>query len=250
MPRTLQTSDDNGWTHIIKSKKTTPPTAPTSKYQQYANLEAVEPGRIDTLHERLQYYRDKWSQSSKAKALAKIVDQFFLFEPTLTIEKIVCIALGSPSGGRPSTWKQLGCLMDLRARYFPTAEVVFQDPVFSETDRLFFRELDISVVDSPNAFEEIHGQTFLFAPHCEHEQFCEALDGRKLPGLCVTNDAQQYITDHNIQRGKSKNGDPDKNRTARRIEKTMRKREFPGSENPEWYATVIYALRSDEEQNE
>ena len=247
MPRNIQTSDESGWTYVVKSTRSKPSTVRPSKFQHYANIEANDSETTEVLHEKLKRYINEWKGSSDARELAKILNQVFEFEPSLTVKKVVCIALGSPSGGHMSTWKQLGCLMDLRGSLFPTATMIFQDPVFKERDRSFFEDLDIAVVNSPNAFEEIDEQTFLFAPHCEYEQFCEALSGRQLPGLCITNDAQQYVRNYDMRRGASVKESSEQIGIALKIEESLRKREFPGNEKPEWYSTVIYALKSDEE---
>lgn len=231
---------------MVKAKKSRLPPARPSKLQHYANIEAVDGGDTEALHKKLRRYTNDWMESSDARELSEIFDQIFAFEPSLSIHKIVCVALGSPSGGSLSTWKQFGCLMDLRNRFFPTARVIFQDPIFSETDRALLEELNICVMESPAAFDEIDERTFLFAPHCEHEQFCDTLDGREIPGLCITNDAQQYIRNFDIRRVTGVHVGLERIHVAQRIEESMRKREFPGNGRLEWYSTVIYSLRSDE----
>ena len=243
----MQVSDEAGWTHVVKSRTSRSSKAESLGYQFFATVESTNSETTEVLHKRLECYTREWRESSDARALAKIFHQIFEFEPSLTVRKIVCIALGSPCGGHISTWKQLGCLIELGKSLFPNAKVILQDPMFSKGDWTFFQELGMSVVDSPSAFEQIDGRTFLFAPHCEHEQFCEALSGRERPGLCITNDAQQYVRNYNIRRGAGAHQDSENIRIALEIEKTMRKREFPGNEKPEWYSTVVYALRSDEE---
>ena len=243
-------SSDNGWTYVVKSKKSRPPTSVPFQYHAHANNEVLDSGAVTVLQKKLQQFVREWADSTNAKSLASILDQTFKFEPTLSINKIVCIALGSPDSGNLSTWKQLGCLMHLQATYFPNAKVIFQDPVFNQIDRSFFDELGITTMDTPQAFREIDAHTLFFAPHCEHEQFCEALDGRELPAVCITNDAKQYLRDYDIKHGSGSGAKSEKLKVARKIEKCTRKMEFPGCEKPEWSHTVIYALRSEDEDED
>ena len=250
MSPTDHSNNDDGWTYVVKSKKSRPPTSLPFQYHAHANNEVVDSGAVTALHKKLQRFVKEWADNADARRLASILDQTFMFEPTLSINKIVCIALGSPDSGNLSTWKQLGCLMHLRASYFPDAKVIFQDPVFNQIDMSFFDELGIITMDTPQAFQAIDTQTFLFAPHCEHEQFCEALDGRELPGVCITNDAKQYLRDYDIKHGSGSGAKSEKLKVACKIEKCMRKMEFPGSEKLEWSHTVIYALRSEDEDED
>lgn len=64
--------------------------------------------------------------------------------------------------------------------------VVFQDPAFTEIDRIFIGSLGYDVVSTPAAFDSIWETTFLFAPHLENTVFATALKNAH-PALCIGN---------------------------------------------------------------
>lgn len=132
----------------------------------------------------------------------------------LGIDSIVCIGLGSPSGFLRGGWVdrrlvslyQLAALVDVVASISsissssgefihilsisfthliihsqstdPTIKTYAQDPVFNTLDTALLSSLDITVLESPLAFDKVTPRTFLFCPGAErtHLEQLLALD--------------------------------------------------------------------------
>ncbi|PYH69959.1 SRR1 family protein [Aspergillus vadensis CBS 113365] len=111
----------------------------------------------------------------------------------LGIDSIICIGLGSPSGFLRGGWVdrrlvslyQLAALVDVMASISsssssadPTIKTYAQDPVFNTLDKSLLSSLDITVLESPLAFEKVTPRTFLFCPGAErtHLEQLLALD--------------------------------------------------------------------------
>ncbi|EHA23979.1 hypothetical protein CBS63078_8417 [Aspergillus niger] len=108
------------------------------------------------------------------------------------IDSIICIGLGSPSGFLRGGWVdrrlvslyQLAALVDVMASISssfsssPTIKTYAQDPVFNTLDTSLLSSLDITVLESPHAFEKVTSRTFLFCPGAErtHLEQMLALD--------------------------------------------------------------------------
>ncbi|GAT19802.1 similar to An07g04640 [Aspergillus luchuensis] len=110
------------------------------------------------------------------------------------IDSIICIGLGSPSGFLRGGWVdrrlvslyQLAALVDVIASISsssssaadPTIKTYAQDPVFNTLDTALLSSLDITVLESPHAFEKVTPRTFLFCPGAErtHLEQLLALD--------------------------------------------------------------------------
>ncbi|OJZ90527.1 hypothetical protein ASPFODRAFT_125789 [Aspergillus luchuensis CBS 106.47] len=108
------------------------------------------------------------------------------------IDSIICIGLGSPSGFLRGGWVdrrlvslyQLAALVDVVASISssssadPTIKTYAQDPVFNTLDTALLSSLDITVLESPHAFEKVSPRTFLFCPGAErtHLEQLLALD--------------------------------------------------------------------------
>ncbi|RAK82937.1 hypothetical protein BO79DRAFT_212217 [Aspergillus costaricaensis CBS 115574] len=110
----------------------------------------------------------------------------------LGIDSIICIGLGSPSGFLRGGWVdrrlvslyQLAALVDVVASISsssssdPTIKTYAQDPVFNTLDTALLSSLDITVLESPLAFDKVTPRTFLFCPGAErtHLEQLLALD--------------------------------------------------------------------------
>ncbi|PWY80237.1 hypothetical protein BO83DRAFT_332773 [Aspergillus eucalypticola CBS 122712] len=108
------------------------------------------------------------------------------------IDSIICIGLGSPSGFLRGGWVdrrlvslyQLAALVDVIASISsssfadPTIKTYAQDPVFNTLDKSLLSSLDITVLESPLAFDKVSPRTFLFCPGAErtHLEQLLALD--------------------------------------------------------------------------
>ncbi|GKZ66778.1 hypothetical protein AnigIFM60653_003182 [Aspergillus niger] len=106
------------------------------------------------------------------------------------IDSIICIGLGSPSGFLRGGWVdrrlvslyQLAALVDVMASISSsssrTIKTYAQDPVFNTLDTSLLSSLDITVLESPHAFEKVTSRTFLFCPGAErtHLEQMLALD--------------------------------------------------------------------------
>lgn len=78
------------------------------------------------------------------------------------------------------------------ATKFSIATVHMQDPMFNRLDEKFLQSLSYSILPTPEAFEELTPETFLFAPHLEWPNYIQALQVAT-PSLCIGNSVREYL---------------------------------------------------------
>ena len=201
----LELSDSSGWTHVVHGTK----PRSVDKLELDKSLQSLKLDNNLTLNELVQVFHRitaQWLQSTCHIKLQSLIREEIL--PALQAEdpkppnegkkkasritKCVCLGLGSLSASVSASPKyELAALMsilDILASYPGTSSdhadpdlnlpvlVTFQDPAFTEVDKTFLTaRLGHSVVETPQAFDLIDEETFLFAPHLEHDVLASAL---------------------------------------------------------------------------
>lgn len=145
---------------------------------------------LDGLRKTFQTHSQTWKSSQTWQQLKATLskDVFGSSGIQLQIENIVCIGLGSPSGFVQGGWVdrrsvalyQLAALVSMidllrecrqqnenPQRCNEEIGLFAQDPVFNALDIQLFASLGIEVVSSPQGFNAVTANTFLFAPGAE-----------------------------------------------------------------------------------
>lgn len=103
------------------------------------------------------------------------------------IGNIVSVIVLHPSMGSMNR----GLTMNTATK-FCIKTVHMQDPMFNRLDEEFLRSLSYSILSTPEAYEELTPETFLFAPHLEWPNYIQALQVAT-PSLCIGNSLREYL---------------------------------------------------------
>ncbi|KAL9130430.1 MAG: hypothetical protein Q9217_001397 [Psora testacea] len=186
-------TDESGWVHVVPALKHIQST--NHKVSQLQSLGTTEYAPLRDVAERRQRYDRAWRDSECCEQLLQIIEEDLLPLRHIYIEKCVCLGLGSFTHGRESSRYQLSALiwiLQVLGKNYDIKEVVFQDPAFTKSDVRHLQSMNYNVLDSPLAFEKVDRQTFLFAPHLDHNQYARALE-KDLPALCIGNEVESLI---------------------------------------------------------
>ncbi|KAI4819834.1 hypothetical protein E4T44_10382 [Aureobasidium sp. EXF-8845] len=119
--------------------------------------------------------KKQWVESEARRWLQQLLARQ-MAEGGWSLNKAVCLALGSPSqlwAHRPRSVWQLVMFMDLvdmvrpRLNHADELKLYAQEPRFTLLDREFLQSLDITVLDPPQAEELVDKSTFTFVPCIE-----------------------------------------------------------------------------------
>ncbi|PLN86382.1 hypothetical protein BDW42DRAFT_159152 [Aspergillus taichungensis] len=205
----LQIADpSSGWTHITT-------TAHSSKSTSHKNtttdelLPAECPPKLTLpiLQSQFTSHKQKYDLSATAQTLRDTIRNIFFHHhshltdsgnansDTQLPTEIVCIGLGSLSGLLRGGWVdrrrvsmyQLAALVGI-IECFETQDtkisIYAQDPVFNALDKALLSSLNITVVESPRAFELVGPRTVLFCPGAERVHLKDMLV--RGPGVVVS----------------------------------------------------------------
>ncbi|KAJ5099434.1 hypothetical protein N7532_006435 [Penicillium argentinense] len=223
-----QVTDNDGWTHVtsgsnvrrvMRSTKRNDNELVTSEDQDDKPIigPASAPARLTFEELEAQYkgYRERWVDSETWEMLQghlggriheRVADESSRVNSAVSgsIDGIVCIGLGSPSGFLRDGWVDrravsmyqlaaLECVKDVlsasgespplprweifalgKANHSRTTgktsfPIYAQDPAFNELDRALLESLGMTVVNHPVAFERLTSNTFLFCPGAERK---------------------------------------------------------------------------------
>ena len=206
-----QDEDIGGWTYVsAKTRRRgggkSRPSAPSllsGSGQSVARGESLRPaGDIADEYRRI---RSQWETSVTAQTLQHIVADH---TPT-SVSRAICLGIGTfdpPDGGwdtKRRTFVQLIVFLllveSLEAAESGTElgkgkiECIFQEPVFTESDKSFITSLGHRVVDSPEGFDMVSPDTLLFGVHLYRPIYAQAL-ARCLPAVFVGSDLEVWDT--------------------------------------------------------
>ncbi|PYI01322.1 hypothetical protein BO78DRAFT_464711 [Aspergillus sclerotiicarbonarius CBS 121057] len=202
----LEITDAAGWTHVttsgnarrcVRTTTTTTTTNPSTHQQDspshFTPAEAPPKLTLDDLHAQFQHSLRTWKDSPTWSVVEKTLLQHTQLPPTPDaqpdngIDSIICIGLGSLSGFLRGGWVDrrtvslyqlaaLVCVVDcLKTTQPHPIKTYAQDPVFNDLDKSLLASLDITVLETPLAFEKISSRTFLFCPGAERAHLEQVL---------------------------------------------------------------------------
>ena len=199
--------DGDGWTHITRG----PPAKDVLDEEcdpTYA--EAPDPSVIAAQHERLAH---QWKQRPQYKEIVDFFDQVLLKLDGFRIDRCMCVGMGSFTVSQFRTrWRdrngnlckgfgsrdvnvsfsQLVAFeswIELLRKKHSISEVLFQDPAFHDSDRLYLTSKGYKVVEPPTCETLLSENTFLFAP-CLTHPVLETFLGKAFPNVAVVNPPQ------------------------------------------------------------
>lgn len=79
------------------------------------------------------------------------------------------------SGGINEQSADIGTMYIAREKTISTENLYAQDPVFNDMDRTLLESIGFKVVQDPEAFSLVKGQTFLYAPGAERNHLVKML---------------------------------------------------------------------------
>jgi hypothetical protein len=196
----IEIIDDDGWTHVANS--TSIPTRSSGRKMIINTLDGAADEEDEDLHgqkilpaeapphfgltglkRQFESHSLAWAQSDTWERLRSALVGILSPNSNITIENIVCIGLGSPSGFVRGGWVdrrsvalyQLSALVSvLKLLHEPQSNkdvinvpIYAQDPVFNALDKDLLLSLGVIVVEDPSAFGLVTRTTFLFCPGAE-----------------------------------------------------------------------------------
>ncbi|ROT41626.1 hypothetical protein SODALDRAFT_271672 [Sodiomyces alkalinus F11] len=208
MPATQPTqtdqSDKEGWTKVASKSRfrRAPRAVPTQKdlvaakalYGRCRDQQPREPRPVYDIKNEFDSFSTRWreSESHQPQSLQSLILEHHKHHAP--VRKAVCLGIGTfdPDDG---SWEvkrrahvQLAAFMamvELLADISgETISCIFQEPLFSSTDKDFLLSLGHEVVDSPAAFDAVDEETLLFAIHMYRPIYEAALE-RALPVMFV-----------------------------------------------------------------
>ncbi|KAI5207829.1 hypothetical protein E4T39_01762 [Aureobasidium subglaciale] len=171
-PKRVISESEDGWSRVER-------TAPTRHGNTPLVQEALPPiDRSLTLEKLLDEHKrckQQWVNSEARRWLQQLLARQ-MSESGWSLNKAVCVALGSPSlswaNRLRSVW-QLVMFMDLvdmvrpRLKHGDELKLYAQEPRFTSLDREFLKSLDILVLEQPRAEEVVDGSSLIFIPCLE-----------------------------------------------------------------------------------
>ncbi|KAM3560899.1 hypothetical protein MY1884_002686 [Beauveria asiatica] len=171
-------SADEGWTRVKRKSRQNP-----SKKAQIAKVHHLPGTFAPRTHgllrppESLRADHDKirvqWLDSPAHEALIRLVDSH---AQDLQIDKAVCLGIGTfdPEDGG---W-------EAKRAAKRSIECIFQEPIFTDSDKSFLTSLGHRIVSSPAAYSLIDNTTLLLAVHLYRPIYAAALK-LNLPAIFV-----------------------------------------------------------------
>ena len=225
--------DAQGWTHVVRG-----PKLGHAHQRLVTGLDGLSisplPDTID-LREILSKYDKIWTSSSACEKLLTFLEEEVIPAAEVTIQKCICLGLGSLSDGRESSRFQfatLSSILRLLNQKSRVGQVIFQDPAFTRSDMEYLETQGHTVVASPAAFDLVDPNSFLFAPHLEHEYYAKAVE-KHLPAITIGSDVDALLegpcipSDHQV-------GDLDTRNIFQRFRAKTKCHPMPNFEQDSW----------------
>ncbi|PGH04912.1 hypothetical protein GX51_03208 [Blastomyces parvus] len=191
-PKRVQVHDEEGWTHITTTHRTTSNklcALPPIK-DLLVPAESPDGLTLKKLKKQFEWHKRCWEESHSWQAMKAALDNGLLAGPATKIDNCICVGLGSPSGFLRGGWVdrravslyQLAALVTM-LEYFAHGDAPSisikdcsaQDPVFNALDKQLLEYVGLRVVEHPAAFTLINEGTFLYAPGAERIHLLDML---------------------------------------------------------------------------
>lgn len=197
--------NDEGWTHVpTKSRRrgVKPRPPPAVHHQQQSSPRVDNLRSLDDIAAEYHRIRNHWDSQPTATALRSLITAN-ISRPPASISRAICLGIGTfdpPDGSwdaKRRTFLQLIAFLvmveALEAKFDVKMKCIFQEPVFTESDKAFITSLGHRVVDDPEGFDLVTSETLLFGVHLYRPIYAKAL-GRCLPAVFVGTDLDVWDT--------------------------------------------------------
>ncbi|PLB37927.1 SRR1 family protein [Aspergillus candidus] len=260
----LQISDpSSGWTHITTTAHSSSTSNKNNTIDELLPAESPPKLTLPILQSQFATHKQKYDLSATAQTLRSTIRNIFSHHnhpddddgndnlnkqlPT----EIICIGLGSLSGLLRGGWVdrrrvsmyQLAALVGI-IECFDTKRIPIyaQDPVFNTLDKALFSSLNITVVESPRAFESVGPRTLLFCPGAERAHLKDMM--LRGPGVVVSScDDDEILSNLNIGHdgnGHDDNGGDDNEKKEAKTRQGVKLPLFEEQESAFWGVGVYY----------
>jgi hypothetical protein len=209
-----QVEDANGWTHVIDSPRRTS----AKKGKDAFPVGDFEKGGVSYVRRTLEemkkdgeYYQKQW-ESNEAHGVLK--EKLGEAEGGRKVGNVVVLGLGSLQSarreGRRASYTQLAALRTIISvlGVFHSPFVieflsnpaqgngqplpcVLQDPQFTDLDKEFFFSLGWKILEDPEAFGKITGESLVYAIHCYADVYRKVGEGPR-PAVLVGTDVGNF----------------------------------------------------------
>jgi hypothetical protein len=196
--------DDDGWTRVpAKGRRrggarSRPSAAPVHSHSP--GVRRTEDLRSATdIADEYRRIRSQWETTDASG----ILRHFVVDNGSASVSSAVCLGIGTfdpPDGGwdtKRRTFAQLIAFLILVEAFEDKLkrkiDCVFQEPVFTESDKDFITSLGHRVVDSPQGFDLVASDTLLFGVHLYRPIYSKALE-HYLPAVFVGTDLEVWDT--------------------------------------------------------
>ena len=186
---------NDAWT-FVRSKKRRPGTNPPAKQPAKpasAGLPTpaaatLTPGEIELDQRRIQ---SQWLASASCRRLEELVRTR---KPDAPVSTAVCLGIGTfdPDDGswplKRRTHVQLAAfetiVAALRGRPDQPIRSVFQEPCFTSSDKAFLEARGHEIMESPDAYDLVEADTFLYGLHLYSDIYAEAI-AKHIPAMFI-----------------------------------------------------------------
>ncbi|KAI9731857.1 MAG: hypothetical protein M1818_007722 [Claussenomyces sp. TS43310] len=196
-----QVEGEDGWTHVVETRK-------GSRLADIRAIETTKPWQSDFLsdasaittmtyqeiqaeHDR---YRQQWENSEACSQLKHILASV---GERRKITNVVCLGLGSLQDwrlqSRRTSHTQLSALRTMmQVLEIESVRRVAQEPHFTDLDKKFMNSLGYDVLEHPEGFSQINGESLVYAVHC-YPPLYQQISRQPKCVLFVGNDLVEYL---------------------------------------------------------
>ncbi|TVY80808.1 hypothetical protein LSUE1_G003265 [Lachnellula suecica] len=187
--------DEEGWVHVVDTPRTTRRSTISKAALHSGDFEINGVQYVNrTLEEmrvELAYWRKAWEIDEACAGLKTALEKL----GEQKIGKVVVLGLGSLQNarreGRRASYTQLVALEIVMAVLGARVSTVFQDPQFTDTDKLLLKELGYEIVEDPEAFQHIVESSLVYAIHCYADVYKEVSE-QKTPAVFIGTDVENF----------------------------------------------------------
>ena len=229
--------DGEGWTVVRNGP------LPRKRSRRCLEQTSIDPRcSPGDIGKQLRIHSSLWLDSQCCKEFGSTLATLLQSAENVSVDKCVCLGLGSFTDGRESSKHQLATLLWMLDRLKGTynlRQIIFQDPVFTSSDVTYLESLGYIVLRTPHAFDAITSSTFLFAPHLESNIYATALS-REVPAMCVGSNVDALLNRLDDHRSEAEEREWE-NATFKSFQEVTSSWALSVYEHdPWWYHTCLY----------
>jgi hypothetical protein len=194
--------DDEGWTHVIdapnrKARAENLKAAPLLHGGDFiVNGVSYVTRTLEEVKQEFEHWKKQWEGSPACAELKSLMVEGGEKGERRKPRDVVFLGMGSLQSsrreGRRASATQLAALQTIiDVLGAKGIEVVLQDPQFTDLDKEFLGGMGYKVVDDPDAFRSITGDSLVYAIHCYVDVY-KAISGGPKPALLIGTDIENF----------------------------------------------------------